>query len=105
MRYSEVITLIHREVTYDSAGYIAPSSDIERTVYADSTSAKRQEFYAGLQVGRAITKIFKVRCIDYHDEELVRHDNTLYEVIRAYTKDGEMIELICEEVKRRAIAE
>lgn len=108
MRFGEIITLIKRKQDIDEYGFEKPQDEAQdeaRDIYADLESVKRQEFYAGLRAGRSITQVFVIRCADYEEEQLVRYGDKLYEVARAYTKDGEFVELNCTEVKRGAIAE
>lgn len=65
-------------------------------VYADQMSIRQSEFYEGERVGRRPEIAYKVRTIDYDNEERVKVGTKEYEVMRAYvsSKAPDFTELV-----------
>jgi len=97
MRWSDVIKLASIVYTDNGLGDIVESLT-ERQVFANKTSVKRSEFYQAQAAGLKPEVVFEVRLIDYEGEKKVMYEGEEYNVIREYTKDGEIIELICNRV-------
>jgi hypothetical protein len=94
MRWGEIIKLIAVTNAVNAPGdYI--ETGIERQVFANKTSVKRVEFYQAQAVGLKPEIVFEVRLIDYEGEKKLSYEGEQYNVIREYTKDGEIVELIC----------
>lgn len=72
-------------------------NETRRTVFVNRKSAVRSEFYAAKQAGDKIALVLDVRGADYRGETRVEFGGLSYEVVRAYTKSGEIIELNCKE--------
>lgn len=94
MRWSDVIKLIAVDHSENSLGDITETK-VERQVFANKVSVKRYEFYQAQAVGLKPETIFQVRLIDYDGETKLSYNLEEYNVIRTFSKDGEIIELVC----------
>lgn len=99
MRYRETAELVSVTSGTDADGFPAEAVETAREVFVDVQSVRRSEFYDAMRTGLALTIAFVVRACDYAGEKLVDYDGRRYKVERTYTKDGEMMELNCSEVK------
>lgn len=63
-----------------------------RKVYADKQSVKRKEFYEGKIQDLKPENVFVIRTCEYAQEEQVKHNGKVYQVIRDYIK-GDLTEL------------
>lgn len=68
-----------------------------REVFARLTSAGRNEFFKGQQVGFAPEYVFEVAAVDYEGETLCAFDGIRYKVYRSY-ENGDMVELNVERI-------
>ena len=79
----------------------------ETEVFVDAKSVVRSEFYSSLQSGTVLSMAFLVRAADFElaTEKLttgkkikptkILYDGSIYLIRRAYSKDGETLELNC----------
>ena len=98
VRFRDEITLVEVGRTQNKNGY-AVEAERRKEVFADVQSVKRSEFYRSLQAGRELSAAFLLRACDYEGQVRVDYDGKRYKVERAYTKDGELMELNCSEYK------
>lgn len=98
MQYRDVAELIAIERAQNENGYQV-ETETRTEVFVDVRSIKRSEFYQSLQAGRALSLAFLVRACDYAGQERLAYDGREYRVVRTYTKDGELLELNCEEYR------
>lgn len=98
MRFRDIAVLIAIETNQGPNGYPV-ETESRSEVYVDLHSVKRSEFYASLQTGQTLLAAFVVRACDYSGQSRMEHDGKQYQVIRAYTQDGELMELNCAEYK------
>jgi hypothetical protein len=94
MRWNEIIKLISVDYSENALGDITETK-VERQVFANKVSVKRSEFYQAQAVGLKPEVVFQVKLIDYEGEKKLSFEADEYNVIRTYSKDGEIIELIC----------
>lgn len=94
-------TLVAIKKTVDEDGY-KTTDETRREVFCNKKSATRSEFYTAKQAGDKIALVLEVRGVDYEDETRVEFEGKPYEVVRAYTKAGETIELNCKEAPEAA---
>ena len=94
MRWSDVIKLIAVTHGENSIGAITETKT-ERQVFANKVSVKRYEFYQAQAVGLKPETIFQARLVDYDGEKKLSYNSEEYNVIRTFSKDGEIIELVC----------
>lgn len=107
MLFRDVVELISITVTENDMGDII-ETPVEREVYADKQSIRQSEFYQAAATGLRPELMFVMRTIDYNQETKLRWpaipEGKVYNIIRTYDKDGELIELICQGVVNRANA-
>jgi len=96
MYWRDKAVLIGEEKTVNANGY-KTTIKTQRAVFVNKKSATRSEFYAAKQAGDAITLVLEVRGADYQGETCLEHGGRPYEVVRAYSKSGEVVELNCKE--------
>lgn len=94
MLYNKVINLIDVVETKNGYGEIV-QTETETEVAADVESVGRAEFYAAQTAGFRPEVIFKIRKALYMEQPTIEYQNVKYEVIRAYSKDDELVELVC----------
>ena len=88
--------LIKVEKTVNENGYKA-LVESRRKVFCNKKSATRSEFYTAKQTGDKIVLVLEIRGVDFQEETQVEFAGKRYEVVRAYTKSGEIFELNCKE--------
>ncbi|MEY8381973.1 phage head closure protein [Christensenellaceae bacterium 44-20] len=98
MQYSDIIELVAIKPGISISGY-PTESEIKKEAFADVKSVRRSEFYEALKQEMCLVIVFNVRCCDYGNEKYVDFEGRRYKVARAYTKDSEIMELNCSEVK------
>lgn len=101
MYWRHMATLVTIKKTVDEDGY-KTTDETRREVFCNKKSATRSEFYTAKQAGDKIALVLEVRGVDYEDETRVEFEGKPYEVVRAYTKAGEKIELNCKEAPEAA---
>jgi SPP1 family predicted phage head-tail adaptor len=70
----------------------------EKQVFANKKSIRQSEFYQAQATGLKPEIMFEIRVIDYSDEPRLKFDSKYYNIIRTYSKNGEILELICDRV-------
>lgn len=98
MLYRDVVELVAVTTVEDKDGY-DQVSETKTEVFADVQSVKREEFYKSMQAGRELVAAFVIRACDYGGQPYLDYCGERYRVVRAYTKDGELLELNCAEHK------
>ena len=92
MYWRDIATLVAVKKTVNENGYKA-ENETRREVFVNKKSATRSEFYAAKQAGDKIALVLEVRGTDYEGETRVEYDGKPYEVVRSYTRAGEVVEL------------
>ena len=87
--------------TVNENGYKV-ETEARREVFVNKKSATRSEFYAAKQAGDKIALVLEVRGSDYESETRIEYGGNPYEVVRTYTRAGEVIELNCKEAPKPA---
>ena len=64
-------------------------------VFANKKSIRASEFYKTFATGLKPELMFEVRSVDYDGQPTLVHDSKEYVVIRTYSKNGEITELVC----------
>ena len=92
--YNDVISLVKKIETTDEYG--DPVSELpEREVFAELKSIGQSEFYQAQASGmKAEIKFILSDYEDYEEEQLIKYNNQLYDVIRTY-KSGIQLEITC----------
>jgi SPP1 family predicted phage head-tail adaptor len=94
MLFRDVVDLIAVTEADDGGGGIV-ETETSREVFANKKSIRQSEFYQAHAAGLKPTIMFIVRSIDYEDESRLTYEGKAYEIIRSYSKNDELIELIC----------
>ena len=95
MLFREVIQLISITYTENAMGDMIETK-VEKQVFANKKSIRQSEFYQAASTGLKPELMFEVRSIEYDRQPKLKHDNKEYNIIREFTKNGEISELICE---------
>lgn len=96
MRHNQVIYLQSVTVTEDEIGNQVETVT-ERMVFANEIAVTAEEFYNAGQAGLRPTKRFEIYAFEYQGEERLKHDGTVYRIIRTETR-GEKTRITCEKV-------
>lgn len=94
MMWREVIELIEPITAPDGVGGYT-ETEIVRTVFADKKSIRSSEFYQAHAVGLKPELNLIIRQMEYNGESRVRWNGKVYDVLRTYSKNDELIELTC----------
>ena len=95
MLFKDVIKLI--SITYgENAMGDMIEIEVERDVFANKKSIRQSEFYQAASNGLRPELMFEVRSIDYEEEKKLKYNGKEYNVIREYSKNGEITEIVCE---------
>lgn len=69
-------------------------TEVPRQVMANKKSVRQSEFYQAPADGLKPSIMFEIWCAEYADEMVMRHEGKLYYVLRTYSPDGELYEMI-----------
>lgn len=97
IRMDEEAVLITVTNGKDEDGFPVETTTRE-PVYARRKSATRTEFYEALRSGVRVKTVLEVRCEDFAlapNATRIEYDGEVYDIIRTYSPDKSMIELIC----------
>lgn len=89
--YNDIIELGNLEETVVHGEPI--QAIVWKEVFARIDSVRQSEFYQAASVGLKPEMVILTLALNYNNEEKIRYDGTLYEIIRVYKKDG-VIELV-----------
>lgn len=70
-------------------------SETSRQVFANKKSIRQSEFYQAAATGLKPELMFEIRNVDYAGEPKLLHEGKIYNIIRTYSKNDEILELIC----------
>jgi SPP1 family predicted phage head-tail adaptor len=94
MMWRDVVQLVRLDYTVNDYGdqqYIRTAS----TVFANKKSVRQSEFYQALATGLKPEIMFEVRTLEYTGQENLVYNNKEYVIIRTYSKNDEITELVC----------
>ena len=103
--YKDIAKLRYQTETADADGFPVIAT-VETEVFIDVKSVKRTEYYKAMQSGMELSIVFELRTVDYDLTEhfvagkhlyadSVEYDSQIYDIIRTYKPNDEIIELIC----------
>jgi len=95
MLFREVINLVSITIVENDMGDQI-ETPVKRQVFADKKSVRQNEFYQAAATGLRPELMFVVRTIDYDQEPKLEFNFKTYTIIRAYEKDDEFVELVCQ---------
>ena len=96
-RFTEAITLIGSTVTLDSV-LNQIETPVEHPVFGEEVAVFGSTFYNAALAGIRPSKMFEVWACEYGDEAKLRHEGTVYRVIRTETLLAGKLRLTCERV-------
>ena len=97
MLWNDIAELITYVKSVDDIGDTVMVPD-EREVFVNKKSIRQSEFYQALSTGLKPEIMLEVRSIDYEGEKDVKYNNKNYNIIRVFSKNEEITELICQAV-------
>jgi SPP1 family predicted phage head-tail adaptor len=95
MMWRDVVDLVSVTVSTNAIGDPVETETF-REVYANKKSIRQSEHYQALATGLRPDLMFEVRAIEYTDEPRLRFNSKTYDIIRSFTKNDEIIELVCQ---------
>jgi hypothetical protein len=100
MLFRDVIFYIGKsDIDIDEIG-IPTNTPNKIKAFANKKSIRQSEFYQGQGVGWKPELMFEVRTETYKGYEKLTYKDINYNIIRTYTKNGEITELICSQHAR-----
>lgn len=94
MFWKDTINLITMTATTNDSGDSIPSES-SKTVFANKKSVRQSEFYQAMAIGLKPELMFETRKSDYSGQEWLDFESTRYQIIRTYSKNDEIVELVC----------
>lgn len=94
MMWRDVIELVGIETSTNDIG----DTVLNRTgsqVFANKKSIRQSEFYQAFAAGLKPELMFEVRTIDYAGQTNLKFGGKEYVIIRTYSKNDEVTELVC----------
>jgi SPP1 family predicted phage head-tail adaptor len=95
MLFRDVIKLISIVYSENAMGDTIESKT-EKEVFANKKSIRQSEFYQAMSTGLRPELMFEVRSIEYTGQPKLKYESKEYNIIREYSKNGEITELVCE---------
>lgn len=102
MLWRDQIELIQTDQVKNSKGeYVDVVPDpndpdiLPNLVYANKKSVRQSEFYQSFAADLKAENMFEVRADEYNDERMLKFEGEPWYIIRTFTKNGEIMELIC----------
>ena len=95
MLFREVINLVSITIVENDMGDQI-ETPVKRQVFADKKSVRQNEFYQAAATGLKPELMFVIRTIEYGQEPKLEYNSKTYTIIRAYEKDDEFVELVCQ---------
>jgi SPP1 family predicted phage head-tail adaptor len=92
--WRDVVQLVRLDYLNDEYGdqqYIR----LPITVFANKKSVRQSEFYQALATGLKPEIMFEVRSLEYTGQENLIYNLKEYVIIRTYSKNDEITELVC----------
>jgi len=94
MMWRDVVSLRTIQYTVNDYGDMVETG-INQTVFANKKSIRQSEFYQAHATGLKPELMFEVRAFDYEGQPQLIHDGKTYNIIRTFTKNDEIMELVC----------
>jgi SPP1 family predicted phage head-tail adaptor len=94
MLFRDVINLVAVTTGENSMGDVI-ETETTRQVFANKKSIRQSEFYQAAATGLKPELMFEIRSIEYAEEQKLQYNGKTYTIIRTYSKNDELIELIC----------
>jgi SPP1 family predicted phage head-tail adaptor len=94
MMWRDVVQLVRLDYIVNDYGdqeYLRTT----QTVFANKKSVRQSEFYQALATGLKPEIMFEVRTLEYTGQENLIYNLKEYVIIRTYSKNDEITELVC----------
>ena len=95
MMWRDTVELIAVQRVDDGGGGFTEAETL-RAVFANRKSVRQSEFYQAHMTGLKPEIMFEVRYADYAGETKLRHDGRRYVIVRTFSRNEEVIELVCQ---------
>ncbi|MFD1953734.1 phage head closure protein [Paenibacillus thailandensis] len=95
MLWRDVIELLTPVSSRNSYGETIETYPNQKQVFANKKSVRQSEFYQAAAVGLRPEMVFEIQVIEYEEQPKVRYGDTVYHVVRTFSKNGEVLELVC----------
>lgn len=99
MMWRDVVSLRNITSTIDEYGD-RTETGINSVVFANKKSVRQSEFYQAHAHGFKPEIMFEVRSLEYTGQEQLIYNGKTYNIIRTYSKNDEVMELICSSLAR-----
>lgn len=97
MMWRDIILLVDETFSDNGMGDMI-SSKTKKQVFANKKSIRQSEFYQASANGLKPELMFEIRFADYSSEKIVEYNAKQYSIIREFSKNDEIVELVCEGV-------
>jgi len=95
MLWRDTVDLVSITYTENAMGD-SIEAETSRTIFANKKSIRQSEFYQAAMTDLKPELMFEVRSEEYDDEPKLIFNNKIYNIIRAFSKNGEIVELTCQ---------
>lgn len=96
MLFRDVIDLVVIEIKPDDNDVPSESETGRRKgIFANKKDVRQTEFYQAMQEGINLTGMFEIRKSEYNGENKLEYNGITYYILRTYSKNDEIIQLIC----------
>lgn len=95
MLWRDTATLIAITTTENNIGD-SIESEVESEVFVNEKSVTRSEFYQAAQTDFRPETVLEIRTEDYSKQSMIDFSGIRYRIIRYYSKNQEITELVCE---------
>jgi SPP1 family predicted phage head-tail adaptor len=93
MMWRDVVELIDQQASTNDIGDQV-FAETSTTVFANKKSVRQSEFYQAFAHGLKPELMFEIRSIEYRNQPSLRYNSKEYTIIRAYSKNDEVTELV-----------
>ena len=93
MMWRDVVELIDQQASTNDIGDQV-FAETSTQVFANKKSVRQSEFYQAFAHGLKPELMFEVRSIEYSNQTSLRFNEKEYTIIRAYSKNDEVTELV-----------
>lgn len=94
MMWRDVIQLVTATHSVNEYGD-AVQTDTLVSAFANKKAIRQSEFYQAHATGLKPELMFEIRSVDYNEQQELIFNAKRYQVIRTYTKNDEIVELVC----------
>ena len=98
MLFRDVIDLIDVVTGQNAQGQFTESETTTSNIFANVKSVRQSEFYQALASNLRPEIAFEIRTVDYSEQKRLSYNSNKYEIIRTYSKNQEITELICQKI-------